>query len=118
MHPRAEPWRRRARHVWKENARVLQALDAHTGAALGALMNDSHASLRDDFEVSIARLDELVALLQGCPGVHGARLTGAGFGGACIALCHKSELHRISDEVLARYRAVGGTGRELARCLA
>ena len=50
-------------------------------------MNASHASLRDDYEVSMPELDRLVALLQGQPAVFGARLTGAGFGGACVALC-------------------------------
>ena len=81
--------RRRARHVVGENARVLAfagALAGHDLATAGALMNESHASLRDDFEVSTAALDALVARLQATPGVWGARLTGAGFGGCAVAL--------------------------------
>ena len=112
----AEPWRRRARHVVSENARVLQALDASSAAQFGSLMNASHASLRDDYEVSIAALDRLVALLQSHPAVYGARLTGAGFGGACIALCADDAIDAVSGSVLAAYQADGGNGRELARC--
>ena len=83
----AEPWRSRARHVVTENARVLRAVECSDPTQFGALMNASHASLRDDFDVSVPALDRLVALLQADPDVYGARLTGAGFGGACVALC-------------------------------
>ena len=82
--------RRRARHVISENARVdafIEALAAGDLAVAGALMSDSHASLRDDFEVSTTALDDLVTTLCATPGVHGARLTGAGFGGCVVALC-------------------------------
>ena len=81
--------RRRARHVVTENARVLAfaaALRAGDLAAAGELMLASHASLRDDFEVSTPILDALVARLSNTPGVWGARLTGAGFGGCVVAL--------------------------------
>ena len=104
---------RRARHVVLENARVLQAVDCSTAAAFGALMNASHASLRDDYDVSTAGLDTLVALLQAQPGVFGARLTGAGFGGACVALCATSALVDLSQAVLGAYRQTGGAGRQL-----
>ena len=73
-----EPMRRRARHVLTENARVLQAVDCASAQDFGVLMNASHASLRDDYEVSIPELDRLVSLLQEHPDVFGARLTGAG----------------------------------------
>jgi galactokinase len=79
----------RARHVVTENERVramAAALQAGDVAECGRLMVASHASLRDDFEVSTPRLDELVADLSSRPGVHGARLTGAGFGGCVVAL--------------------------------
>lgn len=82
--------RKRARHVVRENARVrafAAALSGRDAATAGALMNESHASLRDDFEVSTPALDALVAGLQAAPGVWGARLTGAGFGGCAVALC-------------------------------
>ncbi|RMH79865.1 MAG: galactokinase, partial [Actinomyces sp.] len=81
--------RRRARHVVTEIARVRAAVDAcRRGdvATVGALMVDSHRSLRDDFEVSIPELDALVERLLAVPGVYGARLTGAGFGGCVVAL--------------------------------
>jgi len=81
--------RRRARHVITEIGRVRLAVDAATAgdaATLGRLMNESHVSLRDDFEVSIPELDQLVERMQSTPGVHGARLTGAGFGGCVVAM--------------------------------
>jgi galactokinase len=82
--------RRRARHVVTENARTLQCADAlRSGdvAVAGQLMDASHASLRDDFEVSTPELDAVVDRLRSTPGVFGARLTGAGFGGCAVALC-------------------------------
>ena len=85
-----EPLRSLARHVVTENQRVVElaaALTAGDLASAGALMYGSHASLRDDFEVSTPVLDALVERLRATPGVHGARLTGGGFGGAVVALC-------------------------------
>ena len=81
--------RARARHVVSENERVRSfaaALSAGDVATAGRLMLESHASLRDDFDVSTRALDELVEALVGLPGVYGARLTGAGFGGCVVAL--------------------------------
>ena len=81
--------RRRARHVVTENARVLDfaaALRSGDLVAAGRLMAASHASLAADFEVSTPALDALVAELEAAPGVYGARLTGAGFGGCVVAL--------------------------------
>lgn len=108
-----DPLRRRARHVVSENARVLEAADGVDAARFGELMNASHASLRDDFEVSVPALDRLVELLQAHPSVHGARLTGAGFGGACVALCREGEALRAGEDVLARYAGDGYAGRVL-----
>jgi galactokinase len=105
--------KRRARHVFTENARVLQAVACAGAEEFGALMNASHASLRDDYEVSTPELDRLVALLQAQPGVHGARLTGAGFGGACVALCDTHALSRVASTVLEQYRAAGQRGAVL-----
>lgn len=87
--------RRRARHVLTENARTLACVDAlRSGdlAAAGQLVDESHESLRDDFEVSTPALDALVERLRATPGVYGARLTGAGFGGCAIALCQPGAL--------------------------
>jgi galactokinase len=108
-----EPLRRRARHVVTENARVLAAVDCRSPRQFGELMNASHASLRDDYEVSTPELDRLVALLQSQPQVFGARLTGAGFGGACVALCRSGTEHEVAEAVLAQYGVGGQQGRQL-----
>ncbi|HVL07094.1 MAG TPA: galactokinase [Acidimicrobiales bacterium] len=80
---------RRARHVVTENRRVLEFADClwmGDLAGAGRLMAASHASLAEDFDVSTPVLDALVAELSAIPGVYGARLTGAGFGGCVVAL--------------------------------
>jgi galactokinase len=80
---------RRAKHVITENERVLQAVNAmrtNDHQLLGQLMQDSHKSLRDDFEVSNSALDEMVECALTAPGCLGARMTGAGFGGCAVAL--------------------------------
>jgi galactokinase len=94
------PLDRRARHVITENARVLEARSALDAPRLGALMNASHASLRDDYEVSVGPLDRLAALLQNHSSVYGAKLTGAGFGGACVALARAADVERVVAEVM------------------
>ena len=108
-----EPLRNRARHVVTENNRVLEAVKCADAAEFGALMNASHASLRDDFDVSVPALDRLVALLQADSQVYGARLTGAGFGGACVALCRPSAIARIGARVLNNYANEGLSGAVL-----
>ncbi|SEL14095.1 galactokinase [Nitrosovibrio tenuis] len=108
-----EPLRRRVRHVVSENVRVLRAASWASAKEFGALMNASHASLRDDYEVSIPELDRLVALLQAHPDVYGARLTGAGFGGACVALCKPDTLQPVARTVLRDYAGAGFNGRML-----
>ncbi|MDQ1392870.1 MAG: galactokinase [Acidimicrobiaceae bacterium] len=98
--------RARARHVVTENERVgafVEALRAGDLVRCGALMAASHESLRTDFDVSTARLDELAAELSSTAGVFGARLTGAGFGGCVVALTRPQALH-----VGWRVRAVNG----------
>lgn len=108
-----EPLRRRARHVVTENNRVLQAVQEVSSSRFGELMNASHASLRDDYEVSVPALDTLVGMLQKTPGVFGARLTGAGFGGACVALVAAGEGKAIATNILEQYNQAGYTGRIL-----
>jgi galactokinase len=108
-----EPQRRRARHVITEDNRVLEALQGVSAERFGELMNASHASLRDDYEVSVPVLDTLVAMLQETPGVFGARLTGAGFGGACVALVAAGKGEAIAQEVLEKYKRSGFAGRIL-----
>lgn len=108
-----EPQRRRARHVVTEDNRVLEVLQGVSAQRFGELMNASHASLRDDYEVSVPALDTLVAILQETPGVFGARLTGAGFGGACVALVEAGKAGAIAQNVLERYNSAGNIGRIL-----
>ncbi|MDB5946586.1 MAG: galK [Ramlibacter sp.] len=105
--------RRRARHVVTENARVLAAVDCASAHEFGLLMNASHASLRDDYDVSTPGLDRLVDLLQAQEAVFGARLTGAGFGGACVALCQTAAVAQVAQRVLEQYRQGGGDGKQL-----
>ncbi len=101
-----EPIRQRARHVIGENARVLEFLNAlaHADAArVRALMLASHASLRDDYEVSCPELNAMVDACMAA-GAIGARLTGAGFGGACVALVEKSHLPEFLAQAERYYR--------------
>jgi galactokinase len=100
---------RRARHVTTENQRVdamVAAFAADDLRSAGQLMAASHASLRDDFEVSTPELDVLVSHLRGIPGVFGARLTGAGFGGCVVALCTPGT--RLDVPVVWRGRPAAG----------
>ncbi len=104
---------RRARHVVSENARTLAAADALVVgdlALLGQLMAASHASMRDDFEISLPAIDGLVALLQTSIGDDGgARMTGGGFGGAVVAVVHDARVDEVVAAVKAGYRTpVGG----------
>ncbi|HEV2592572.1 MAG TPA: galactokinase family protein [Gaiellaceae bacterium] len=106
-----DPW---ARHVVSENARVLeaaQALQRADVATLGRLMVESHASLRDDFEVSTPEIDRLVDTVIAA-GAAGARLTGAGFGGCIVAVVEGDALGAVSAAVphALRVRAVDGAG--------
>jgi galactokinase len=105
--------RARARHVITENARVLAAAEAAArddADTFGLLMDESHLSLRDDFEVSTPELDALVDRLRSIPGVYGARLTGAGFGGCAVALADES----VDPETIGGWRLrPGGPVRTL-----
>lgn len=107
------PLRERARHVVRENLRVQEAVRGVSAERFGELMNASHASLRDDYEVSIPELDALVAALCQAPGVFGARLTGAGFGGACVALCRAGQAREAAQAALSEYNKHGRQGRVL-----
>jgi galactokinase len=101
--------RRRARHVTTENDRVDALAAALAEGQLryaGELMVASHVSLRDDFEVSTPAVDALVTHLRGTPGVYGARVTGAGFGGCVVALCRPDA--PIAVPVLWRGRPAPG----------
>lgn len=102
--------RKRVRHVITENARVLAAAEALAAGDLrrvGDLMNQSHASLRDDFEVSIPEIDVLVEAAREA-GALGARITGGGFGGAAVALLHGVPIDRFRATVAEAYRTATG----------
>jgi galactokinase len=104
--------RQRARHVISENERVIagvNTLQAGNVAEFGRLMNASHASLRDDYAVSIPEMDALVASAQRVSGCYGSRLTGAGFGGCTVSLVANDSVERFRHEVAAAYLA--STGR-------
>jgi galactokinase len=105
--------RRRARHVVLEDLRVLEAAQGVSAERFGELMNASHDSLRDDYEVSIPELDQLVDALRATPGVLGARLTGAGFGGATVALCRAGQAGQAAQAALSTYNKNGRQGRIL-----
>ncbi|HYN87696.1 MAG TPA: galactokinase [Ardenticatenaceae bacterium] len=97
---------RRARHVVEENVRVLAAVDAIRRGdmvELGQLINASHQSLRDLYEVSVPELDLLVEIARGVEGCYGARLTGAGFGGSTIALTTVEAAPAIAAAIEAQY---------------
>ena len=98
---------RRCRHVVTENARVLAAAEALESSDLkrfGQLMYDSHRSLKDDFEVSCSELDTMVELARKHPGVHGARMTGGGFGGCTINFVEQSEARAFSAQIINAYQ--------------
>lgn len=99
---------RRCRHVVTENARTLEAaraLQAGQLAELGALMFASHASLRDDYEVSCPELDEAVAAAASEAGVYGSRMTGGGFGGCTVTVLERDAVARVSDTIGKRLSA-------------
>ncbi|MEL6525903.1 MAG: galactokinase [Chloroflexota bacterium] len=98
--------RKRAKHVITENDRVLQAKDAmlaNDATTLGTLFNASHASLRDDFEVTNDALDTIVAIAQAHPACFGARMTGAGFGGCAVALVDNTQVDDFTAQVSEKY---------------
>ena len=106
-----EKIRRRAHHVVSENQRVLDAVKALKESDLvrfGQLMNASHDSMRDDYEVTGRELDTLVEEASKVEGVLGSRMTGAGFGGCTVSLVHKDAIDRFITEVGAAYHAKTG----------
>lgn len=101
-----EPLDRRARHVASENRRVLDMVRALRAAELqraGLLMTESHASLRDDFDVSLPDIDALVELAADAEGVYGARLTGGGFGGSVVAIAEAERARQAAERILEAY---------------
>jgi len=109
----------RARHVITENARVLRAVDAmRRGDAetMGVLMDASHASLRDDYEVSCRELDALVEIARRQQGCAGARMTGAGFGGCTVNLVESGAVDAFVPALREGYGAATALHAEIYVC--
>ena len=110
---------RRARHVVTENERVHRAVNAlwlRDHQALGSMLNDSHASLRDDYNVSCPELDAIVEICQSVPGVCGARMTGAGFGGCALALASPEAVGPLTSAVMTQYPRRTGVSATVVPC--
>lgn len=110
---------RRCRHVVMEDDRVLTSAEALETNQLGTLrkaMAESHRSLRDDFEVSCSELDLLVQLAGNAPGVHGSRMTGAGFGGCTINLVHSDYVAPFRAMIFTEYEKRTGLKPEIYVC--
>jgi galactokinase len=102
---------RRCRHIVSEIQRVKDAYSALQRGdvrQLGELISASHASLRDDYEISCAELDALVEIMNACPEVYGSRLVGGGFGGCTVCLVDAPHLDRVIDKVRTEYAQVLG----------
>jgi galactokinase len=101
--------RRRVRHVVTENARVLEAvaiMRAGRITDLAPLLDASHESMRDDFEITVPQVDLAVEVAR-ASGALGARMTGGGFGGCIIALVAAGDSDRIGNEIAAKFGAAG-----------
>jgi len=97
---------KRARHVVSENERTVEtskALEKGDWKAVGKLMNESHSSMKNDYEVSCEEIDVLVDLAQHFDGVYGSRLTGGGFGGCTVTLVRKESSQRLMDYLNREY---------------
>jgi galactokinase len=111
--------RPRCRHVWTENRRVEDAVKALSGgdvATFGRLLNEAHASARDDYEISCPELEILVAMAQEVDGVVGARLTGAGWGGCIVAVVRDDAVDAFENHVTAEYPSQTGKSTAVFAC--
>lgn len=103
--------RKRAKHAVYENQRTLKAVKALENNDLllfGKLMSESHISLRDDYEVTGKELDTLVSLAWEMPGVIGARMTGAGFGGCTVSIVKEENVQYFIDTITEKYTEIIG----------
>ncbi len=112
---------RRARHVVSENQRTINAAAALTAgdlASMGKLMAASHESMRDDFEITVPAIDNLVHILQQSIGnAGGARMTGGGFGGCVVAVMPQALIAQASAAVNAHYRSPNGEPALIYACV-
>jgi galactokinase len=110
---------KRARHVVEEverSRRAIPLLEQGHIREFGRIMNECHASLRDLYEVSIPELNAMAEIAQGLPGCHGARLTGAGFGGCTVNLVEKSAVEDFASKLASRYKTQTGLKSEIYIC--
>jgi galactokinase len=111
----------RARHVITENDRVLkaaQALSAGNAIEMGQLMNESHLSMRDDFEITNNELNVMVDLAQAQSGCYGARMTGGGFGGCAVALVQDKKSESFVKNIQELYTLETGLRPYIYTCKA
>jgi galactokinase len=114
-----EPVRRRARHVVHENERVREAAGALRDGDLdrvGELLAASHASLRDDYGVSVPELDAVVEAADDLEGVYGSRMTGAGFGGSVVSLVRPDDVTAVAAAIREGYRDRTGIDPDIHVC--
>ena len=113
---------KRARHVITENARTIEAakaLEEGNIAQLGTLMAQSHASMRDDFEITVPEIDTLVEIVQGVIGDQGGvRMTGGGFGGCVVSLVVPELVEAVTSAVAEQYQAATGLKETIYVCQA
>ncbi|HNS38673.1 MAG TPA: galactokinase [Promineifilum sp.] len=112
---------RRAKHVISEDQRTLDAaavMRQGDAVAMGRLMNESHISMRDDFEISRREMDTMVELAQADPNCYGARMTGGGFGGAAVALVRVEGAEPFAAAVSSAYRQATGLDPQVYICAA
>ncbi|MGK8934997.1 galactokinase [Pluralibacter gergoviae] len=113
---------KRVRHVLTENARTVEAADALAKgdlARMGVLMAESHASMRDDFEITVPQIDTLVEIVKAAIGDKGGvRMTGGGFGGCVVALVPEALVDTVRDAVSAQYEAKTGIKETFYVCKA
>ncbi len=108
--------RKRARHAVYENRRTIRAVEALNAGRIeefGKLMNESHISLRDDYEVSCEEVDALVECAWELPGVIGSRITGGGFGGCTVSIVENDAVEQFRETVIRKYREKTGLTAEI-----
>jgi galactokinase len=112
---------KRAHHVVTENTRVLKTAEAFRDGdvkKVDVLMRESHASLRDDYEVSCRELDVMVEAAEGLPGHLGGRMTGGGFGGCTVNLVESEKAEEFSEQIVKRYKRATGIDPDVFACSA
>lgn len=108
--------RKRAKHAVYENRRTIKAVDALKNGDIetfGRLMNESHVSLRDDYEVSCDEIDKLVDIAWSIDGVIGSRITGGGFGGCTVSIVKNSAISEFKKRILEKYKEATGIDAEV-----